>query len=87
MLQKRCLARLKFFAYYTLLRTEYVTVHCMPRRTILSAAQCAVFETLPTDQAELAKHYLLSDEDLELVQARRREENRLGFAVQLCLTR
>jgi TnpA family transposase len=42
---------------------------------------------LPTDQAELAKHYLLSDDDLELVQARRREENRLGFAVQLCLTR
>ncbi len=39
MLEKRCLSRLKFFAYYRLLRTEYVTVHCMPRRTILSAAQ------------------------------------------------
>lgn len=59
----------------------------MPRRPILSTAQRAAFETLPTEPAELAKHYLLSDEDLELVQERRRAENRLGFAVQLCLIR
>ena len=59
----------------------------MSRRTVLSAAQRLVFETLPKDPAELAKHYLLSDEDLELVAARRREENRPASAVQLCLTR
>ncbi len=59
----------------------------MPRRIILSVAQRAIFETLPSGKTELAKHYLLNDKDLELVRARRREENRLGFAVQLCLTR
>jgi hypothetical protein len=59
----------------------------MPHRTVLSAAQRSFFAALPTEHAELAKYYLLSDEDLALVQERRREENRLGFAVQLCLTR
>ena len=59
----------------------------MPHRAILSTAQRVTFETLPTEPVELAKHYLLSDEDLELVQKRRRAENRLGFAVQLCLIR
>jgi hypothetical protein len=59
----------------------------MPRRAVLSAAQRSFFETLPTESAELIKHYLLSDEDLALMRERRREENRLGFAVQLCLSR
>ncbi|MGB5734928.1 MAG: DUF4158 domain-containing protein [Thiohalocapsa sp.] len=59
----------------------------MPRRAVLSAAQRSFFEALPTASVELAKHYLLSDEDLALVRERRRQENRLGFAVQLCLSR
>jgi len=59
----------------------------MPRRAVLSAAQRSVFEALPTESGELAKHYLLSDEDLALVRQRRRQENRLGFAIQLCLSR
>ncbi|NEV65409.1 DUF4158 domain-containing protein [Thiorhodococcus minor] len=59
----------------------------MPRRAVLSAAQRSFFEALPTESVELAKHYLLSDEDLALVRERRRQENRLGFAVQLCLSR
>lgn len=59
----------------------------MPHRRVLSAAQRTFFAALPTEHAELAKHYLLSDEDLALVHERRRGENRLGFALQLCLTR
>ena len=59
----------------------------MPRRTVLSASQRILFETLPTAPADLAKYYLLSDEELTLVQERRRAENRLGFALQLCLVR
>ncbi len=59
----------------------------MPHRTILSAAQRATFETLSAEHAELARNYLLSDEDLVLIAARRRVQNRLGFAMQLCLVR
>ncbi len=36
---------------------------------------------------EMVRHWLLSNEDLPRIQARRREHNRLGFAVQLCLLR
>jgi hypothetical protein len=50
----------------------------MPRRAVLSAAQRSFFEALPTESVELAKHYLLSDEDLALVRERRRQENRAG---------
>ena len=35
----------------------------------------------------MAKHYVLSAEDLALVRTKRRSGNRLGFAVQLCLVR
>ncbi|MGM0878172.1 MAG: Tn3 family transposase [Bacillota bacterium] len=36
---------------------------------------------------ELATHYTLSLHDLEVIKRRRRDYNRLGFAVQLCLFR
>src|SRR4051812_2784206 len=36
---------------------------------------------------EMVRHWLLTPEDLRRIQARRREHNRLGFAVQLCLLR
>ena len=36
---------------------------------------------------EMVRHWLLSNEDLQRIQARRREHNRLGFAVQLCFLR
>jgi uncharacterized protein DUF4158 len=42
---------------------------------------------IPTDPAEMAKHYVLSAEDLALVRTKRRSRNRLGFAVQRCLLR
>ena len=35
----------------------------------------------------MAKHYVLSTQDLALVRAKRRASNRLGFAVQLCVLR
>jgi hypothetical protein len=35
----------------------------------------------------MAKHYVLSAEDLALIRTKRRSGNRLGFAVQLCLLR
>ncbi len=36
---------------------------------------------------EMIRHWLLSQEDLSRIEARRRGHNRLGFAVQLCLLR
>ena len=59
----------------------------MPRRSLLSAEQRARLFDVPTTPAEMAKHYVLSSEDLLLVRAKRRSTNRLGFAVQLCLLR
>ena len=59
----------------------------MPRRTLLSIEQRTRLFSVPTTPAEMAKHYVLSPEDLLLVRAKRRSMNRLGFAVQLCLLR
>ena len=59
----------------------------MQRRTLLSSEQRTRLFGIPTEAAEVAKHYVLSAEDLALVQAKRRPNNRLGYAVQLCVLR
>jgi hypothetical protein len=59
----------------------------MPRRTLLSAEARSRLFGIPTERAEMARHYILDAADSALVRARRRAANRLGFAVQLCLLR
>lgn len=59
----------------------------MAHRTILTARQRAALFDLPTDEASILYHYTLSDEDLEHINARRRLENRFGYALQLCALR
>jgi len=59
----------------------------MSRRTLLSLEQRTRLFGIPTDAAEMAKHYVLSADDLALVSTKRRSGNRLGFAIQLCLLR
>jgi TnpA family transposase len=59
----------------------------MARRSLLSADQRTRLVGIPTEASEMAKHYVLSPEDLALIRAKRRSSNRLGFAVQLCLLR
>ena len=59
----------------------------MPRRSLLSAEQRTRLFAIPTTPAEMARHYVLSPDDLLLVHAKRRAFNRLGFAVQLYLLR
>jgi TnpA family transposase len=59
----------------------------MSRRTLLSAEARSRLFGIPTERAEMARHYVLDEPDLALVRARRRAANRLGFAVQLCLLR
>ncbi len=42
---------------------------------------------MPTDEASLLRHCTLADDDIEHVRHRRRPENQLGFALQLCALR
>ncbi|WP_427131691.1 Tn3 family transposase [Pseudarthrobacter sp. S9] len=59
----------------------------MPNRSILSAAERHTLLALPEGQEELIQHYTLNDADLALIRQRRKPENRLGFAIQLCYLR
>ncbi len=61
----------------------------MPTRELLSPAQRAQFLCVPPDMDEqmLARYYTLSDDDCALIKQRRRNHNRLGFAVQLAYLR
>lgn len=59
----------------------------MPRRQILTERQRSALLDLPTDDASLLQHYTLADDDLVHIGARRRDHNRLGFALQLCALR
>ena len=59
----------------------------MTHRAILTERQRSALFDLPTDDPSLRKHYTLADDDLEHIGRRRRDENRLGFALQLCVLR
>lgn len=59
----------------------------MTHRTILTERQRNALFALPTDEPSLLKHYTLADDDLEYIRERRRPENKLGFALQLCALR
>ena len=58
----------------------------MPRRSILSAAERDSLLALPDSEDELIRHYTFSEPDLSLIRQRRGDANRLGVAVQLCLS-
>ena len=59
----------------------------MARRTILTERQRYALYGLPSEQADLLQHYVLSDQDVVQVNQRRRPENKLGFALQVCALR
>ena len=59
----------------------------MARRTILTGRQRSALFSLPQREADLLRHYTLSDEDLQNIGVRRRPRNKLGFALQLCVLR
>ena len=59
----------------------------MAHPIILTDRQRSALFDLPTDETALLRHYTLADDDLELIRARRRTENRIGFALQLCTLR
>lgn len=59
----------------------------MSHRTVLTARQRAALFDLPTDEALLLHHYTLADDDIAHIRSRRRAENQMGFALQLCAFR
>jgi TnpA family transposase len=59
----------------------------MARRAVLTTRQREALFALPTDEATFLRHYVLSEDDLAHVRRRRRDRNRLGFALQLCASR
>ena len=59
----------------------------MPRRQMLSAAQRATLLSIPTDDAQLVRHYTLTARDRSIIRAKRGARNQLGFAVQLAYLR
>jgi TnpA family transposase len=59
----------------------------MAKRRLLKVQDRQALFDIPTDEESLIRHYSLSPADRLEVQLRRREHNRLGFAMQLCLMR
>jgi TnpA family transposase len=59
----------------------------MARRTLLTPAEREALLALPTERAELARHYTLTEAELAVIGRRRHARNRLGFALQLCALR
>ena len=59
----------------------------MPQRRALTKAQLESLLALPVTEADLVRHWTLGDDDLFLVDRRRRIHNQLGFALQLCALR
>lgn len=58
-------------------------------KELLTADQRAEFVKIPADltEQELETYYTFSQYDLEIIKRHRRDHNRLGFAVQLCVLR
>lgn len=56
-------------------------------RELLTPEQRQAFMQIPEDEWVLGTYYTFSKRDLKIINKRRREENRLGFAVQLAILR
>jgi TnpA family transposase len=59
----------------------------MPRRRVLTDKQLEELLALPASEPVLIQHWTLNPTDLEEIDRRRRDHNRLGFALQLCALR
>ena len=59
----------------------------MAHRALLTESQRVSFHAPASDERGMVRHYTLSAEDLALINRRRGDPNRLGFAVMLCYLR
>lgn len=56
-------------------------------RELLTPEQRQALMQIPEDEWIVGTYYTFSKRDLDIINKRRREENRLGFAVQLAVLR
>jgi hypothetical protein len=59
----------------------------MPHRELLTESQRLSLHAPASDERGMVRHYMLSSEDLVLINRRRGDPNRLGFALMLCYLR
>jgi Domain of unknown function (DUF4158) len=59
----------------------------MPHRELLTDSQRLSLQAPASDERGMVRHYMLSSEDLALINRRRGDPNRLGFALTLCYLR
>jgi TnpA family transposase len=59
----------------------------MPHRELLTESQRLSLQAPASDERGMVRHYMLSSEDLALINRRRGDPNRLGFALTLCYLR
>jgi len=59
----------------------------MPHRELLTESQRLSLQAPASDERGMVRHYTLSAEDLALINRRRGDPNRLGFALMLCYLR
>ena len=59
--------------------------HAIPRTS--HRPQRLAFDAPATDERGMVRHYTLIPEDLALINRRRGDANRLGFAIMLCYLR
>ena len=56
----------------------------MPHKELLTESQRLSLQAPASDERGMVRHYTLSPEDLTLINRRRGDPNRLGFALMLC---
>lgn len=59
----------------------------MSHRKILTTRQEEKIFGLPIERKLLIRYYTLSEDDLKVIETKRRAHNKLGFTLQLCALR
>jgi hypothetical protein len=59
----------------------------MPHRCILTPAELTALLAFPSERSELIRLYTFSEQDLSVINQRRGDANRLGFAMLMCSLR
>ena len=56
-------------------------------RELFTLEQRKIFMKIAEDECSIGAYYTLSTQDIQIINNRRRPENKIGFAIQLCVLR